>query len=148
MTIIDSIITDVTDIFINIDDVQKPSIYEYFKNLNDGEFQAAAELFAEQGILSPPFEKPIQGRKAIAQYLQKEALGMKLYPERGRIFTSLDRESTLITQVHYQIQGRVSTAWFTVNVSWWIKLNDAKEIMLVEVKLLAALHDLLSLNRN
>jgi hypothetical protein len=137
-----------SDMFININSIEESCIHEYFEKINDGEFQAAAELFFEQGILSPPFEKPLQGRESITQYLQKEALGMKFYPEYGRVFTSIDRESTLTTQLHYQIQGRVSTAWFTVNVSWWIKLNAAKEIMLVEVKLLSALHDLLSLNRN
>jgi hypothetical protein len=135
-----------TDISINIDGIQEPSIHEYFKKLNSGEFLATAELFAKQGVLIPPFEKPIQGRKAIAQYLQKEAQGMKFWPERGEIVTS-GVDSSLENQSQYQIQGRVETAWFTVNVSWLIELNAAKEIMLVEVKLQATLPDLLNLSR-
>ena len=37
--------------------------------------------------------------------------------------------------------------WFTVNISWSIDLNADKEIMLLDVKLLASLDDLLSFSR-
>lgn len=138
----------ITDISINIDGIQETRIHEYFKKLNSGEFSATAELFAEQGILRPPFEKPVQGRKAIAQYFQKEAPGMKFWPERGETVTSgADLSFENQPQSQYQIQGRVATAWFTINVSWLIELNAAQEITVVEVKLLTALHDLLNLNR-
>jgi hypothetical protein len=145
MTIISSTITDIS---INIDGIQEPSIYEYFKKLNDGEFHLTAELFAERGVLIPPFEKPIQGRRAIAQYLQREAQSMKFWPEQGQILTSIEGECNLEKQqqLQYQIQGRVSTAWFTINVSWLINLNEDREIMIVEVKLLATFQDLLSLS--
>ena len=127
------------DIFTNIDGINESTICEYFIRLNNGEFLAATELFAEQGCLKPPFEKIVQGRNAIAQYLEKEAQGIKLCPEYGEILTS----DSLLTQ--YQILGKVQTNYFTVNVSWLIQLNIAKEIMAVEVKLLASLTDLLNL---
>ncbi len=37
--------------------------------------------------------------------------------------------------------------WFTVKISWSIDLNADKEIMLLDVKLLASLDDLLSFSR-
>ncbi len=60
-----------TDVFIDIDHIQEPTIHEYFKRLNDEQFMAVTELFTEQGCLHPPFEKMIQGREAIAHYLKK-----------------------------------------------------------------------------
>jgi hypothetical protein len=123
---------------INIQGIQEPAIYQYFTRLNNSEFLATAELFAEQGCLNPPFDKQLQGRETIAQYLEKEAEGIRSYPEYGEIFTS-DADHT-----QYQIQGKVEMNWFTVNVSWSIDLNAAKEIMTVDVKLLASLDDLLS----
>lgn len=139
-----------TDISINIDGIQEPSIYEYFEKLNGSEFIVASELFTAKGLLIPPFEKPIQGRKAIAQYLQKEAPGMKFCPKRGDLVTVIGGETPLEDQPQsrYQIQGWVETAWFTVNVSWSIELNAVKEIMFVEVKLLATLPDLLRLKHS
>jgi hypothetical protein len=116
------------------------TIQEYFEKLNTGEFIAAAELFSEQGCLSPPFETSIQGRDAIAQYLETDAKGMRFCPEQ---WTILAHNSE---QTHYRIAGKVETRWFTVNVSWSMHLNSAKEIMAVEVKLLASLTDLLQLN--
>jgi Nuclear transport factor 2 (NTF2) domain len=124
----------------NIDNIHEPKIREYFAELNTGRFLAAAELFADQGCLSPPFEKSIQGREAIAQYLENEAKGMRFCPERGQILTQNNE------QVHYQIQGKVETKWFTVNVSWSIQLNSVKKITAVEVSLLASLTDLLHLD--
>jgi hypothetical protein len=119
-----------------IDGIQEPTIYKYFERLNRGEFTAVAELFVEQGCLIPPFEKMIQGRNIIAKYLEKEASGMSFCPEHGAILQS-DHQ-----HIQYQIYGRVKTNYFTVKVSWLIQLNQASEIMVVEVKLLASLKEL------
>lgn len=124
----------------NIDNIREPKIQEYFAELNAGRFSAAAELFEAQGRLKPPFEKSIQGKKAIAEYLEDEAKGMRFCPEQWQILTQ-DSEQT-----HYRIQGKVETNWFTVNVSWSIQLNSIKEIMAVEVSLSASLTDLLHLD--
>jgi hypothetical protein len=124
----------------DINTIHAFTIQEYFEKLNTGEFNAAAELFSEQGCLSPPFETSIQGREAIAQYLATEAKGMRFCPEQLEILAH-DSEQT-----QYQLVGTVETRWFMVNVSWLMQLNSAKEILTVEVKLLAALTDLLQLN--
>jgi Nuclear transport factor 2 (NTF2) domain len=125
---------------VNISDIHEPIVHEYFEKLNVGDFVEAANLFAEQGCLNPPFEKSIQGRSAIAQYFESEAKGMKFCPEHGQKVTYEDE------QTHYQLQGKVQTNWFTVNVNWLIKLNSVKEILVVEVNLLASMNDLLNLN--
>jgi hypothetical protein len=134
---------------VKIQGINEPVIYEYFTRLNNGEFIATAELFAAQGCLIPPFDKQLQGREAIAQYLEKEAIGIRFLPERGQIVTNVDTASTLAhgDRTQYQIQGKVEINWFTINISWSIDLNSAKEIVLVTVKLLAALEDLLSFSR-
>ncbi len=134
-------LTEPGRIEIDIQGIHEPVIYEYFKRLNNGEFTATSELFAEQGCLNPPFDNQIQGRDAIAQYLEKEAKGIRFYPEDGEVLMS-DSNHT-----RYQIQGKVEMNWFTVNISWSIDLNAATEIMLVDVKLLASLDDLLSFSR-
>jgi hypothetical protein len=134
---------------VKIQGIDEPVIYEYFNRLNNSEFIATAELFAAQGYLVPPFDKQLQGREAISQYLEKEAIGIRFLPERGEIVTNGDVASNLedgeCTQ--YQIQGKVEINWFTVNISWLMQLNAVKEIMLVEVKLLASWEDLLSFSR-
>jgi hypothetical protein len=126
----------------NILEIEEPTIWEYFEKLNQGEFIATAALFSEQGCLNPPFEKPIQGRIAIAQYLQSEASGMRFCPEYGEMLSGNQQ------QPKYHIQGNVVTPWFTVKVTWMIKLNAAREIINIDIKLLAALNDLLALKRD
>ena len=126
---------------IAIQGIDEPVIYAYFERLNNGKFIATSKLFAEQGCLNPPFDNQIQGRGAIAQYLEKEAKGIRFCPEYGEVI-AIDSNRT-----QYQIQGKVEMNWFTVNISWSIDLNAATEIMLVDVKLLASLDDLLSFSR-
>jgi hypothetical protein len=134
-------LTEPLNVKIDLQGVREPVIYEYFARLNNSEFVATSELFSEQGCLNPPFDDQIQGRDAIAQYLAAQAKGVKFFPESGEILPS-DFGHT-----QYQIQGKVELNWFTVNVSWSIELNTAKEIVLVDVKLLASLDDLLSFSR-
>jgi hypothetical protein len=47
----------------------------------------------------------------------------------------------------FQIQGKVQTPLFGVNVAWEFVLNSAKEIVSVEVKLLASLEELAKFRR-
>ena len=134
------------DTSLNIDGIYENTIYKYFMRLNNGEFMETAQLFAEQGCLNPPFEKSIAGREAIARYLEKEAKGMNFCPERGEILPKAGVSALLENseRTQYQIQGKVKTNFFTVNVSWSIELNAANEIMTVDVKLLASINELLS----
>jgi hypothetical protein len=124
-----------------IEGIAEPTITAYFMRLNSCEFRAAAELFADIGQLAPPFENPIEGRAEIAAYLEKEASGMSFWPESGVL---LIRDDDL---AQYHIQGKVKTNYFTINVSWLMQLNIDKEILLVEVKLLAALEELIKFSK-
>lgn len=119
----------------------EPIITEYFETLNEGNFQATAKLFAIDGTLTPPFESPITGPEAIATYLQQEAREMHLSPLQETL------EITETGHIQAKIKGKVKTALFTVNVAWIFILNRKKEIVSVEVKLLASLEELVNLKR-
>ena len=118
--------------------INEPVVHDYFARFNQSDFAATSGLFSEQGSLKPPFEKVIKGRSAIAQYLAKEASGMKVFPTYVK--------TAMITQdyTQYQIKGKVKTTYFTVHTSWLINLNSIKEITLVEIQLLEKLDDLLA----
>ncbi|AFY82175.1 nuclear transport factor 2 family protein [Oscillatoria acuminata] len=116
-------------------------IQQYFKGLNEGEFELVSELFALEGELRPPFEEPVVGPEAIASYLEAEAKGMKLYP-RSEFQESIEAENR-----HFDIRGQVETAVFKVNVAWLFVLNPEAEILSVRVKLLASLKELVNLRR-
>ena len=121
--------------------VESPTIAAYFNNLNSGNFAATAALFADNGCLHPPFERPISGRDEIATYLEREARGMIFCPESGAMLIK-DNDRT-----QYHIQGLVKSNYFTINVSWLIHLTPDNRILLVEVKLLATLAELLKVSR-
>ncbi|WP_121969351.1 ketosteroid isomerase family protein [Leptolyngbya sp. BC1307] len=116
-------------------------LQRYFEHLNQGEFEQAAALFAEDGQMLPPFEQPILGRGAIAHYLTTEASGMMLTPLRcEKPDQGIDLEGE---QVSFVVRGKVKTALFVVNVAWQFSLNAANEITRVKIKLLARLEELL-----
>lgn len=123
---------------IELEKINEPVVHDYFARFNQSDFVATSNLFSEQGSLKPPFEKVIQGRSAIAQYLAKEAPGMKVFP------TSMKTAMVAQDCTQYQVQGKVKTNYFTVNTSWLIHLNTMKEITLVEIQLLEKLGDLLA----
>jgi hypothetical protein len=120
----------------NIQGIFNSTIYEYFAKLNNNEFISVAELFAEQGCLTPPFDKILQGRSMILQYLEREAKDIKSYPKQGETA----KKGSLN---EYQIQGTVEISQFILNVTWFIQLNSDQEIISLEVKLTTSLEDLL-----
>lgn len=124
-----------------IEGITEPVILNYFTYLNSGDFKATADLFATDGILQPPFEDPIVGREAIAQYLNLEGKGLELYPKQGNIETTDDQLTKIL------ITGKVKTSLFSVNVSWDFLLTPDQEIAFAEIKLLAALQELLHLKK-
>jgi hypothetical protein len=130
-----------TELSVQIEGVSEPIVEAYFTRLNSREVTTTADLFAKCGCLKPPFEDSIEGRDAIAVYLEKEARGMRFCPESG---TLLLRDNDL---TQYHIYGKVQTNYFTINVSWLMQLNTDNEIVLVEVKLLAALEELLKFSK-
>ncbi len=65
-----------------IEGITEPSVLRYFETLNAGEFEATAALFAEDGVMHPPFESGIVGPNAIAAYLNKKPKILKLTPAK------------------------------------------------------------------
>lgn len=125
-----------------IEEITKPTIIDYFVTINQAEFVKTASLFADQGTLLAPFEKPIVGRAAIAAYLSKEAKGIKLSPQQRICETELETEPNCET---YKILGKVKTALFSVNVAWYFTLSQEDKLATVQIKLLASPQELLSL---
>lgn len=121
--------------------ISEAAIGQYFHTLNDGNFAATVALFAEDGVMNPPFESNITGREAILAYLRAEAKGMTMMPRQG--VTQLLEDGC----VEAQVGGRVQTPFFEVNVSWQFVLNPQRQIAKVTIKLLAEPQELLNLRR-
>lgn len=117
-------------------------VSRYFETLNAEMFEQTSELFAIDGILQPPFEQPIVGRDAIAQYLNEEAKGITAYPKQGTV-RPLDNGCT-----EFQIAGKVQTSLFSVNVSWQFVLSPDNELFLAKIKLIASPQELLGLRKD
>jgi hypothetical protein len=130
---------DLDVINFEIEAIFEETIALYFTSLNAQNFLITASLFAEDGVMYPPFEEAIIGKEAIANYLEKEAKGMKFFPG--------DRvEQIQVTEnFEYQVLGKVETPLFGVNVGWTFVLNTNAKIVSVKIKLLAKLEELLKL---
>ncbi|MBF2065615.1 MAG: nuclear transport factor 2 family protein [Calothrix sp. C42_A2020_038] len=126
---------------LQIEGLNEPIVINYFKTLNAGDFEATVELFAEDGVMHPPFESDISGRDAIVNYLHQEAKGIKIYPHQGIIDILENGQSQV------QVSGKAETSWCGVNVSWIFILNENKQIAYTRVKLLASPQELLNLRR-
>jgi hypothetical protein len=134
---------------IAISELQAPVIHQYFSSLNQLKFKAVANLFAEEGLLYPPFDRGICGRAEIYRYLEAEARDIQAFPESStvRFRKSALQPKTEASSTVYRILGKVKTNYFTVNVGWSIEVSPDDEICSVRVKLLAELQDLLTLKR-
>ncbi|MGV0029190.1 ketosteroid isomerase family protein [Phormidesmis priestleyi] len=128
-------------IMFTLEGISDSTIVEYFEAINSGDFEKTSALFAIEGAMKPPFESPIMGREAIAQYLQTEAKGMTLQPKQG-ITQVLEDGCTEV-----EVSGQVQTPLFGVNVSWKFLLNTDQEILFAQIKLLASPQELLKLRR-
>ncbi len=126
---------------LTIEGINQSVVLRYFETMNARDYEATAALFAEMGVMHPPFEEAIQGSDAIASYLNAEAKGMQLFPTKGIAETLEDQQ----TQI--QVTGKVQTPWFGVNVSWTFVLSPEEEILNARIKLLASPQELLSLRR-
>lgn len=68
---------------IEIEGVDNPTINQYMTNLNANDFPALISLFAEDGALQPPFQRPIVGKDAVLRFFQEECQNLKLNPKKG-----------------------------------------------------------------
>ncbi len=121
--------------------ISEPTIARYFETLNAGDFEATGRLFADDGALHPPFENAIIGPAAIMAYLQTEAKGFKLQPMQGVTQPAANG----CTDV--QVNGKVQTPLFAVNVSWLFVLTSDQKLQCAKIKLLASPQELLTLKR-
>ena len=118
-------------------------IDRYFDTLNAQRYEETANLFSEDGVLYPPFGSPVKGPEAIASYLAKEAVDMRLEPRRTELQTTapiddhVEADATLI-----KVFGKVHLSLFTVNVQWDFQIQADQSIQSVRVKLLASLQEL------
>jgi hypothetical protein len=126
---------------IQIEGIIEPTILRYFETLNVGDFQATAALFADDGVMYPPFESGIVGPEAIAIYLQQEAENIKACPRQG-IAETLENE-----EMQFQVIGKAETSWCGVNVKWLFILNRERQIIGAKIKLLASPQELLALRK-
>ncbi|MBD2432841.1 MULTISPECIES: nuclear transport factor 2 family protein [Fischerella] len=126
---------------LTIEGITEPTILCYFQSLNAGDFDATANLFADDGVMHPPFESGIVGPEAIANYLKKEAVDIKVYPREG-ISETLEEGV-----IQFQVTGKAQTSWCGVNVLWQFVLNQQREILYTKIKLLASPQELLKMRK-
>ncbi|MEH1839535.1 MAG: ketosteroid isomerase family protein [Nostoc sp.] len=124
-----------------IEGITETNVLSYFETLNAGEFEATAALFAEDGVMRPPFESDIVGTDAIAAYLKQECKNVKAYPNTGIAETSEN------ATIQVQVTGKAQTSWCSVNVLWLFILNEQRQISYTKIKLLASAQELLFLRR-
>ncbi|GAX35500.1 YybH family protein [Nodularia sp. NIES-3585] len=124
-----------------IEGIIEPIILRYFETLNAGEFPATVALFADDGVMYPPFESGIVGKEAIALYLEQEAQNTKAFPRQG-IVETLENE-----HIQFQVTGKAQTSWCGVNVTWFFILNRQRQIINAKIKLLGSPQELLALRR-
>ena len=128
-----------------IEGVNNYTVLSYMDYMNAFDFTPAVNLFAENGALQPPFQKPVVGKQAILTYMREECVGLKLIPERG---TSEVIENGY-TQV--KVTGKVETPWFGnnagMNLAWRFLLDPEGKIFFVAIDLLASPKELLNLIR-
>ena len=134
-------ITASSDEELQIEGIAESTILRYFQTLNAGDFDETASLFAVDGVMHPPFESGIVGGDAIADYLKKEAQGIKAEPLQGKC-ENLENE-----QIQVQVSGKAQTSWCGVNVLWMFILNQQRQIEFTKIKLLASPQELLNLRR-
>jgi len=130
---------------LTIEGVTEPTVLNYIQAMNVDDIEAAVALFAEQGALQPPFQKPLIGREAIAAYLRDEGQGLNMKPKQGVSETVEDGYT------QHKITGTVETPWFGgnvgMNIAWRFLLDPQGKIFFVAIDLLASPKELLNLTR-
>lgn len=130
---------------VTIAGITNQTVLDYMNNLNANDFDVLISLFAEDGALQPPFQRPIVGKAAVLKFFQEECQNLKLLPEQG-IMEPADGDYTQI-----KVTGKVQTAWFGagvgMNMAWRFLLTPDNKIFFVAIDLLASPKELLNLVR-
>jgi Orange carotenoid protein, N-terminal/Nuclear transport factor 2 (NTF2) domain len=130
---------------VAIEGVDNATVLSYINNMNANDFSAVIDLFAVDGALQPPFQRPIVGKEAVFRYLQEECQNLKLMPERG----TTEPADGNFNQI--KVTGKVQTPWFGANVgmnmAWRFLLDPQGKIFFVAIDLLASPKELLNFIR-
>ncbi|MER3434684.1 MAG: Red carotenoid-binding protein [Leptolyngbya sp. ERB_1_1] len=130
---------------VKIEGINNATVLKYMDNMNANDFDGLIELFAPDGALQPPFQRPIVGKEAVMQFFREECQNLKLMPERGVTEPAEDG----YTQI--KVTGKVQTPWFGaavgMNMAWRFLLNPQGKIFFVAIDLLASPKELLNLMR-
>lgn len=130
---------------VTIEGTDNSTVLSYMNNMNANDFDALIELFAVDGALQPPFQKPIVGKDAVYRFFREECQNLKLLPERGVSEPAEDG----YTQI--KVTGKVQTPWFGagvgMNMAWRFLLTPDNKIFFVAIDLLASPKELLNLVR-
>jgi Orange carotenoid protein, N-terminal/Nuclear transport factor 2 (NTF2) domain len=130
---------------VSIEGVDNPTVLNYMNNLNANDFDTLIELFAADGALQPPFQKPIVGKNNVLRFFKEDCQNLNLIPERGVTEPTEDG----YTQI--KVTGKVQTPWFGagvgMNMAWRFLLNPDGKIFFVAIDLLASPKELLNLAR-
>jgi Orange carotenoid protein, N-terminal/Nuclear transport factor 2 (NTF2) domain len=130
---------------VAIEGTDNSTVLSYMNNMNANDFDALIELFAVDGALQPPFQKPIVGKDAVYRFFREECQNLKLLPERGVSEPAEDG----YTQI--KVTGKVQTPWFGagvgMNMAWRFLLTPDNKIFFVAIDLLASPKELLNLVR-
>jgi len=130
---------------VKIEGVTDATVLNYMDNMNANDFEALIKLFAVDGALQPPFQRPIVGKDAVMRFFREECQNLKLIPERGVA------EATQDGYTQIKVTGKVQTPWFGggvgMNIAWRFLLNPDGKIFFVAIDLLASPKELLNLAR-
>ncbi|MBW4509015.1 MAG: orange carotenoid-binding protein [Scytonematopsis contorta HA4267-MV1] len=130
---------------VTIEGLQNATVTSYMNNLNANDFDALIELFAPDGALQPPFQRPIVGKEAVLKFFREDCQNLKLIPERG-VEEPADDGYTQI-----KVTGKVQTPWFGasvgMNMAWRFLIGPDNKIFFVAIDLLASPKELLNLAR-
>ncbi|ELR98495.1 orange carotenoid-binding protein [Gloeocapsa sp. PCC 73106] len=130
---------------VAIEGVSNSTILSYMNYLNANDFEALIELFAPDGALQPPFQRPIVGKEAVLRFFKEECQNLKLIPDRGVLEPAEDGYNQI------KVTGKVQTPWFGgnvgMNIAWRFLLNPDNKIFFVAIDLLASPKELLNFAR-
>lgn len=130
---------------VTIEGVTNQTILDYMDNMNANDFDTLIKLFAPDGALQPPFQRPIVGQDAVLRFFREECQNLKLIPERG-VMEDADGGYTQI-----KVTGKCQTPWFGgnvgMNIAWRFLLNPDGKVFFVAIDLLASPKELLNFAR-
>jgi Orange carotenoid protein, N-terminal/Nuclear transport factor 2 (NTF2) domain len=130
---------------VTIEGITNQTILDYMDNMNANDFDTLIKLFAADGALQPPFQRPIVGQDAVLKFFREECQNLKLIPERG-VSEAADGGYTQI-----KVTGKCQTPWFGgnvgMNIAWRFLLNPDGKVFFVAIDLLASPKELLNFAR-